>query len=166
MTEPPAHEPSPQPTSDQPPGAPGAYGAPSASPYAAGPYPGAYAAGGPAGPPRNGMGVAALILGIIALLAFWTIFLGIVLGLLALIFGIAGRRRAARREATNGGAALAGAILGGIALAASLLFLALVGAFFFNHKSDIEKFRDCVNSSQTDQARQNCADDFGQNING
>ena len=110
------------------------------------------------------MGVAALILGIVALLGFWTIILGIVLGLLALIFGIIGRKRATRREATNGGVALAGAILGGIALAASVLFLALVGAFFVNHKSDIQKFRDCVNSAQTDQQRQDCANKFNQDI--
>ena len=160
MTEPPAHEPPQQPPS-QPQTPTGGYAAP---PGAPGPYPGAYAGGSPAGPPRNGMGIAAVILGVIALLGFWTIFLGIVLGLLALIFGIIGRRRAARREATNGGTALAGAILGGIALVASLLFLALVGAFFVNHKSDIEKLRDCVKNAQTDQQRQHCSDQFGQDI--
>jgi Domain of unknown function (DUF4190) len=167
MTEPPAYEPSQQPP-DQPQSAPEAYGSapPPGQAYPPGPYPGAYAAGGPAGAPRNGMGVAALILGIVALLGFWTIFLGIVLGLLAVIFGVVGRKRANRREASNGSAALAGAILGGIALAGSLLFLALVGAFFVNHKSDIEKFRDCANNAQTDQQRQSCTDQFGNDING
>ena len=167
MTEPPANEPPPQQPATPPTAPPGAPGSDAGAypPFAGGAHP-PYAAGGRAGPPRNGMGIAALILGIVALLGFWTIVVGIVFGLLALIFGIIGRKRAARREATNGGAALAGAILGGVALAGSLLVLALVGAFFVTHKSDIQKYRDCVNRAQSDQQRQDCANQFGQDIRG
>lgn len=131
MTEPPAQQPPDEPyaTPSGPlgdtgqPGPPAGYGNPPAgygtpppgygtppqgygAPYGGGAYGGAV-------PPRNGLGTAALILGIIAIPGILTVVLGILLGLLALIFGIIGRKRYSRREATNGGAALAGAILGG-----------------------------------------------------
>ncbi|MYT72614.1 MULTISPECIES: DUF4190 domain-containing protein [unclassified Streptomyces] len=76
---------------------------------------------------RNGLGTAALILGIIGALSgivpilFW---LAGVLGVIALILGLTGRSRAKRGEATNKGVALAGAILGLIAMG-----LAVFGAY-------------------------------------
>ncbi|WP_405940505.1 DUF4190 domain-containing protein [Streptomyces sp. NBC_00726] len=77
--------------------------------------------GGPG--PANGMGIAALVLGIIATAGFCMYGLGIVLGVLALIFGIIGRGRAQRGEADNGGVALAGIILGSIGIVISAAFL-------------------------------------------
>lgn len=68
---------------------------------------------------RNGLGTAALILGIIGALSglvpimFW---LAGVLGIVALILGLTGRGRARRGEATNKGVALTGAILGLVAM--------------------------------------------------
>src|SRR3954454_18916002 len=144
-------------------GAPPPYGAPPGqpAPYASGgPY------GGPAGPPRNGLGTAALVLGIIAIPGILTVVLGIVLGLLALIFGIIGRKRYSRREATNGGAAMAGAILGGVALAVSIILVAVGATFFAKHKSDIEKLRDCINNAQTQRQRQACQDQFQRDVTG
>lgn len=75
---------------------------------------------------RNGLGTAALILGIIGTLSgfiplfFW---LAGILGLIALILGLVGRGRTKRGEADNKGVALTGALLG---LAA--LILSVVGA--------------------------------------
>ncbi|MGW2475867.1 DUF4190 domain-containing protein [Streptomyces sp. NPDC001665] len=77
--------------------------------------------GGPA--PANGLGIASLVLGIIATAGFCMYGLGIVLGVLALIFGIIGRGRAQRGEADNGGVALAGIILGSIGIVVSAAFL-------------------------------------------
>ncbi|MGW6504422.1 DUF4190 domain-containing protein [Nonomuraea angiospora] len=69
---------------------------------------------------RNGLGVAALVIGIIGTL-FGLIpvlfFVAGTLGLLAVIFGFIGRARAGRRAASNGGMALSGAILGLISMA-------------------------------------------------
>src|SRR3954469_8670145 len=143
-------------------GTPPPYGAPPGqpAPYASDPY------GRPAGPPRNGMGTAALILGIVAIPGILTVVLGILLGLLALIFGIIGRKRYSRREATNGGAAMAGAILGGFALAVSIILVAVGATFFAKHKSDIEKLRDCINNAQTQQQRQACQDQFQRDVTG
>ncbi|WP_175407155.1 DUF4190 domain-containing protein [Streptomyces sp. TRM64462] len=75
---------------------------------------------------RNGLGIAALVLGIIGTVSgliplfFW---LAGILGLIALILGLVGRGRAKRGEATNKGVALTGTLLG---LAA--LILSVVGA--------------------------------------
>ncbi|MEU0148330.1 DUF4190 domain-containing protein [Streptomyces sp. NPDC006288] len=105
-----------------------AYGYPAAPapPPAAYGYPGypgytAQQSWGPA--PANGLGTAAMVLGIIAVVGFCMWGLGIILGILALIFGIIGRGRARRGEATNGGMALAGIILGSISIVVSAIFL-------------------------------------------
>ncbi|MFI2368576.1 DUF4352 domain-containing protein [Streptomyces sp. NPDC018833] len=84
------------------------------------PEPGQFTAPSPA---RNGLGTAALVLGIIGIIfgvipfLFW---IGTVLGLLALVLGLVGRGRAKRGEATNKGAATAGTVLGLLALIASI----------------------------------------------
>lgn len=76
---------------------------------------------------RNGLGTAALILGVIGALSglipllFW---LAGILGVIALILGLTGRGRAKRGEATNKGIALAGTILGLVAMG-----LAVFGAY-------------------------------------
>ncbi|MFF8915784.1 DUF4190 domain-containing protein [Streptomyces sp. NPDC015032] len=107
----------------------GQYGYPAAPAPQYGGYPGypGYGQtpwGGPA--PANGLGIAAMVLGIIAVAGFCFWGLGVVLGVLALIFGIIGRGRAGRNEATNGGMALAGIILGSIGIVISGAFLALM----------------------------------------
>ncbi|MFJ8862119.1 DUF4352 domain-containing protein [Streptomyces sp. NPDC102451] len=77
-------------------------------------------------PARNGLGTAALVLGIIGTVSglipffFW---LAGILGLIALILGLAGRGRAKRGEATNKGVTTFGAVLGLVAL-----ILSVVGA--------------------------------------
>ncbi|WP_306323629.1 MULTISPECIES: DUF4190 domain-containing protein [unclassified Streptomyces] len=76
---------------------------------------------------RNGLGTAALILGVIGAvsglipLLFW---LAGILGVIALVLGLTGRGRAKRGEATNKGVALAGTILGLAAMG-----LAVFGAY-------------------------------------
>ncbi|MFF5755252.1 DUF4190 domain-containing protein [Streptomyces longwoodensis] len=67
-------------------------------------------------PPSNGMGTAALVCGIVSAVGFCLWPLAIVLGVLAVIFGVMGRAKAARGEATNPGHALAGIICGAAGL--------------------------------------------------
>ncbi|MEU8524653.1 MULTISPECIES: DUF4352 domain-containing protein [Streptomyces] len=75
---------------------------------------------------RNGLGTAALILGVIGAISgliplfFW---LAGILGLIALILGLSGRGRVKRGEANNKGVATTGAVLGLVAL-----ILSVVGA--------------------------------------
>lgn len=77
-------------------------------------------------PVRNGLGTAALVLGIIGAVSglipfmFW---LAGILGVIALILGLAGRGRAKRGEASNKGVTTFGAVLGLVAL-----ILSVVGA--------------------------------------
>ncbi|MFC9647651.1 MULTISPECIES: DUF4190 domain-containing protein [unclassified Streptomyces] len=133
--------------------APGPYGYPGASPgqhpaapYGAGagpgqapgygypgypaaqPYPGMPGYGQPGWqPPANGMGVAAMVLGILSVCLFCLYGIGgIVLGVLALIFGIVGRKRVRRGQATNEGQARAGVILGSIGIALGVIFLGFI----------------------------------------
>jgi hypothetical protein len=65
----------------------------------------------PAAAPANGMGTAALIMGILQFFC-----LSLLGSILAIIFGKIGMNKAARGEATNGGSAKAGFILGIIGL--------------------------------------------------
>ncbi|OKK06811.1 hypothetical protein AMK26_12645 [Streptomyces sp. CB03234] len=74
--------------------------------------------------PSNGMGIAALVLGIVSVVVFCLYGLGIILGILALVFGIIGRKKAQRGEATNNGMAITGIILGAVGIVASAAFLA------------------------------------------
>ncbi|MFD5768812.1 DUF4190 domain-containing protein [Streptomyces sp. NPDC127049] len=95
----------------------GSYGYPPVHPM---PY-------GPMSGQRNGMGTAALVLGIIGTCLFWLWGVpSIVLGVLALIFGILGRKRANRGEANNGGSATAGIVLGSVSLVLGAAVLVLI----------------------------------------
>ena len=124
------------------------YGAPA---YPA--QPGGYGQPGPhGGAParRNGLGTAALVLGILAVLTCWTVIGGIVLGLAAVVLGVLGRGRAKRREADNGGMALAGIITGviGIVLAALLI---VAGVSLLNSPEG-QQLQDCLDRAGSNQA--------------
>lgn len=113
-----------------PPPAAAHYGYPAPPPQPYGGYPGygAYGAG-PAGwapAPNNGLGTAAMVIGIISVVGFCLYGINIILGILALIFGIIGLGRAKRGEATNRGMALAGVILGSVGIVVGAAFLGLV----------------------------------------
>ncbi|MFF4662677.1 DUF4190 domain-containing protein [Streptomyces sp. NPDC001282] len=90
-------------------------------------------------PPANGMGTAAMVLGILSLclLCMWGI-PGIVLGVLALIFGILGRKRAGRGEANNSGQALAGIIMGSVGLVLGAAFLTFMIWVVVAHPEEFE----------------------------
>ncbi|MCZ1000878.1 DUF4190 domain-containing protein [Streptomyces mirabilis] len=92
-------------------------------------YPGAAGYGWPMMPPApsNGMGTAGLVLGIISAVVFCLWPIAIILGILAVIFGVLGRRRARRGEANNPGQALAGIICGAVGIA---LGIAMIVVFF------------------------------------
>jgi len=69
---------------------------------------------------KNGMGVAALVLGILGVIP---LVFPIIMSILAIIFGGIGRSRATRGEATNKGVATAGLVLGIIGTLLNFLFL-------------------------------------------
>jgi hypothetical protein len=87
--------------------------------------------------PRNGLGVASLVIGVAAVVAIVSIIGGLALGIVAAGMGQAARKRAKRGEATNGGVALAGVTLGLIATAVSVaLGLSMAGLFIWGITTD------------------------------
>ncbi|MFC9508530.1 DUF4190 domain-containing protein [Streptomyces sp. NPDC057002] len=119
------------PTVPPPPAAPGGYGYPG-YPQAGSGYPQSGGYGWPGMPmaPQNGMGIAAMVLGIVSCTLFCLYgVVSLVTGILAVVFGIKGRKRAEAGVATNHGQAQAGLIMGiiGIILGITVIVLIAVG---------------------------------------
>lgn len=116
------------------------------------------------GPKRgNGLAVAALVLGVLALVLFWTVIGGVVLGLLALVLGIIGARRARGGRAPHGVMSVIGAVLGALGLVASVVIIA-IGASILN-SDEFKDFDDCVRQADTKSERDACAEDFNRDFN-
>ncbi|MET9375978.1 DUF4190 domain-containing protein [Streptomyces sp. NPDC002992] len=111
----------------------------------------------------SGLAIASLVLGIAAILLFWTVFGGIVLGLLALVFGIIGARRARAGGAGHGKMSVIGAILGALGMIASAVILA-IGASILN-SDEFKNLDDCVEHAKTQSEREACAKDFDKEMN-
>jgi hypothetical protein len=75
------------------------------------------------------MGTASLVLGIVSIVVCLAWYVGIVLAILAIVFGVIGRKRVQRGEATNPGAAKAGLITGIVGAVAAVAVAIAVFAF-------------------------------------
>lgn len=143
-------------TPDNPgPGQPPSYGQPAA------PYGQTWQPGGPAGYPRpmaNGLGVAALVIGVIAL-PFSLLVVGGLFGVLAIILGFLARGRVKRGEANNPGVALAGILTGGLAVLIAIA-LVLVLAFVLTSPTG-RKLRHCLHAYKDKAAQEQCERDAG-----
>ena len=129
-------------------GYPGSYPPPPPVPYAG------YAP--PPVAPKNGLGIAALIVAIVAL---FSVVGGLVLGVVAIILGVLGLQRARRGEATNGGIAIAGIVLGILSIIEALVVIAL-SVWAFNEVGGTD-YMDCLSKARSDQdAVQRCVDQF------
>lgn len=85
------------------------------------------------------MGTAAMVLGILAICMFCVYGIpSLILGALALIFGILGRKRAQRGEATNSGQALAGIIMGSIGIVFGVAIISFFIWLFVAHGDDLD----------------------------
>ena len=150
---------------DQPAGQPG-YGQ---QPYGQQPY-GQQPYGQPAygeqpgGRKRNGFGIAALVLGILAVLSGF-LFVGALFGIAAVVLGVLGRGRAKRGEATNGGMALAGIVLGVVGILFAVL--AGIGVAQLLGTEEFGNLTECLESAGDDRAaQQQCQADFQGEIGG
>ena len=128
-------------------GGPGGYGAPPA-----------YGTGGM----QNGMGIAALIIGIIAML-LGIFVIGGLLGAIAVGLGFGGRSRAKQGLADNNGVATVGIFTGliGILLAVAVVAALAVAGREFWHSKTVKDIRDCVSSHQTAAQQTACEQKFG-----
>lgn len=152
------------PPSSGPPAVPPPYGTPAQPaeppPYGAPAYGQPVAYGAPGQGRRNGFGIAALVLGVASLLCLFGL---LVPAVLAIVFGVLGRRRAARGEASNGGLALAGIITGTIALVLGVA----VWAFFLANLDAIRRFSDCDSAAGNNTvAQQDCSDQLSRDLFG
>ena len=156
MTDTPADRPPdrpPDPTQPVPPAGAGYGGPPTARP--------------PTARPRNGMGTAAMVLGILALVLVVLIFfspLGALLGLLAVIFGILGVLRANRGEADNRGQALTGLVTGAVALVVGLLLTIGIGTFFAANVNEFRQFGRCMEQASGQAERDACARELSRDL--
>jgi hypothetical protein len=106
--------------------------------------------------PKNGLGIAALVIAIIALIS---VVGGVVLGIVAVILGFLGWQRARRGEATNGGIAIAGIVLGILSIIEAIVVIVL-SVWVFNEVGGTD-YMDCLSNAGSDQeAVQRCADQF------
>jgi hypothetical protein len=111
------------------------------------------------------MATAALVLGILALITSITVFGGVLLGLLAIIFGIIGLRRANRGLALGRGRAIAGIILGALGIVVAGLLIA-VGVSLLN-SDKVKNLQDCLKNAGNDQTKvQQCQDQFRSQVGG
>ncbi|MFC9994423.1 DUF4190 domain-containing protein [Nocardia sp. NPDC127526] len=114
-------------------------------------------------PKGKGLAITALVLGILALLSFWTILGGILFGLFALIFGIIAMVKSKSGRAGGFGMALTGLILGLLGLAGSVVFL-IVGWTVFEETGG-KDFIECVSNAGNDQAKlDQCERDWNQRV--
>lgn len=84
------------------------------------PDPAAPPPGQPSQQPSNGLGLAAMIVGIAALPLLCCFGFGLLPGIVAVVLGFLGKQKADQGEATNRGQALAGMICGGVAVVLGL----------------------------------------------
>jgi hypothetical protein len=152
--QPPQYPQYPQYPPPQPPGGayPGGYPPPPPQPYSG------YST--PPVAPKNGLGIAALVVAIIALIS---VVGGLVLGIVAVILGFLGWQKAKRGEATNGGIAIAGIVLGILSIIEAVVVIAL-SLWVFNEVGGTD-YMDCLSKAGSDQdAVQRCVDQFQERV--
>ncbi|MFE9458272.1 DUF4190 domain-containing protein [Streptomyces californicus] len=114
--------------------------------------------GGQAPARTNGFAVAALVLGLLACLFFWTIVGGLLLGLLALIFGIVAALRTRQGRAPRRVMAIVGTVFGALGLIGSAIVL--VAAISVFDSQEFKNFEDCVDKATSQSAEDRCTEDF------
>jgi hypothetical protein len=138
--------------------------------YQPGSYPGGYPAPPPYGgyppqaaAPKNGLGIASLVLAVIGLVSVATVFAPIALGVVAVILGVIGHGRVKRGIANNGGVAIAGIVLGALAIVVGLAFIAIWTTVWKDvGGGDYIGCMQKAGSSKFEQ--QQCGDQFRQNV--
>lgn len=119
--------------------------------------------GYPGGKPRNGLGTAALVLGILGLLTS-ILFFGGLLGLIAIVLGIVALGRVRRREATNRGASIAGIVLGVLSLIIPAILLIAGFSIYSANKTEFQQLQDCLQSANGQQEQQACQTEFNNSV--
>lgn len=137
--------------------------------YPPGPYPGGYPPppyGGfppPAVAPKNGLGIASLVLAVIGLVSVATVFAPIALGVVAVVIGVIAHGRVKHGIANNAGVAIAGIVLGALAIIVGLAFIAIWMAVWKDVGGG--DYIDCMEKAGSAKLeQQHCADQFRHNV--
>jgi hypothetical protein len=122
-----------------------------------------------AGPPRvrNGLGVAALVIGVASLVAglsFVLFPLALIGGLVGLIIAIIALARGKTRGATNSGQAIAGLICSVLALIIAIDLSVHVGTWAARNTSVFTRFDKCVAQASNRAAVSNCIAQFANDV--
>jgi membrane-bound ClpP family serine protease len=109
--------------------------------------------------PKNGLGIAALVLGVASLVAAVSFVLfpfALLGGLIAVILGIIALTRGRTKGATNTGQATAGVICGVLALALAIVFSVRVGTFVARNTNVFTTFDKCIAQANNRTEVSNC----------
>lgn len=132
------------------------FGAPSGQSGADAPY------GQPPQGNSNGLGIGALVVGLLALFTSWLV-IGGVLGIVAIVLGVLALGKVKRGEASNKGMGIAGIVLGALSILVAGVILA-VGAAFFD---DVKGLSECVADAGGDAAAEaECERRFEDDVTG
>ncbi|HSK61180.1 MAG TPA: hypothetical protein VK935_19230 [Actinomycetospora sp.] len=106
--------------------------------------------------PRGGVGTVALAAGLLAVGTCWLGWPGVALGLVALVVGFVGARRAFHDPQRNGAAALGGFVLGlvGLVVGAWIVVPGLLGIGTFGEGLTLDE---CMAQAQGQQEERMCA---------
>jgi Domain of unknown function (DUF4190) len=109
--------------------------------------------------PRNGLGVASLVLGVASLVAavsFLLFPLALIGGIVGAILGGFALARVRRGQATNRGLALAGLICSLLALALAIVWSVRVGTWAADNRRAIINLESCLAKSDDNSAVRTC----------
>lgn len=98
------------------------------------------------------------MLGLLACLFFWTVVGGLLLGLLAVVFGIIAALRTRQGRAPRRVMAIVGAAFGALGLIGSAIVLVVAVSVF--DSPEFRNFEDCMNQANGRAAEDRCTEDF------
>lgn len=111
-----------------------------------------------------GMATAALVLGILAIVTCWTVIGGVLLGVLAIVFGVVAARKARRGEAGGHGRAVAGIATGAVGLILAVALIAF-GISILNRTST-KNLEHCLKNANGNQSAVNqCQQQYKKDVN-
>jgi hypothetical protein len=111
--------------------------------------------------PKNGAGLAALIIGIVAVFLCWIPIVGyvsVILGVVGIALTIVGLVNVRRRLATNSAVTIIGGILNVVALILPWVFLAMFVSAVDDAVNEFDRYSDCIVKADTPAEMDACED--------
>ena len=100
----------------------------------------------------SGLAIAALVLGVLALITCWTVIGGVLFRLVAIVLGFVASSRAKKGRASGRGMAITGIVLGALGLVLAIALVS-VGLSLLNSDSG-QQLQECLERAGNDTAAQ------------